>query len=222
MVPIAVLLLYALHVHDGRRARRSRRRSPGSSRSSPRASCCSRASSSPSAPRASARRGALVQRLPAVESLAGVDVVCVDKTGTLTDGTLAVEEIVPISGADGREVRAAARRSSPRASAGATRPRMRCTPSSAGRRRPSRSRCRSPRAGSGAGSCSATAPSSCWERPRSSCAAEHDPALAEEISVRQDRRLRVLLFARADGLAEPEGDDEPLAPRARAPRRSSR
>ena len=45
-----------------------------------------------------ARRGALVQRLNAVESLAGVDVVCVDKTGTLTDGTLALEEVVPLNG----------------------------------------------------------------------------------------------------------------------------
>ena len=52
------------------------------------------------------RRGALVQRLPAVEALAGLDIVCLDKTGTLTDGTLAVEEILPVSGADEREVHA--------------------------------------------------------------------------------------------------------------------
>ena len=54
-----------------------------------------------------ARRGALVQRLSAVESLAGVDVVCVDKTGTLTDGTLALDEIVPLAGHSQAEVRAA-------------------------------------------------------------------------------------------------------------------
>ena len=53
-----------------------------------------------------ARRGALVQRLSAVESLAGVDVVCVDKTGTLTDGTLALDEIVPLGGHSEAEVRA--------------------------------------------------------------------------------------------------------------------
>ena len=52
-----------------------------------------------------ARRGALVQRLSAVESLAGVDVVCVDKTGTLTDGTLALDEIVPLGGHSEAEVR---------------------------------------------------------------------------------------------------------------------
>ena len=37
-----------------------------------------------------ARRGALVQQLNAVESLASVDVVCLDKTGTLTENALRV------------------------------------------------------------------------------------------------------------------------------------
>jgi cation-transporting P-type ATPase E len=37
-----------------------------------------------------ARRGALAQQLNAVESLASVDVVCLDKTGTLTEPTLRV------------------------------------------------------------------------------------------------------------------------------------
>jgi cation-transporting P-type ATPase E len=40
-----------------------------------------------------ARRRVLVQELPAVEGLARVDVVCVDKTGTLTEGRLAVDEV---------------------------------------------------------------------------------------------------------------------------------
>jgi cation-transporting P-type ATPase E len=35
-----------------------------------------------------ARRQVLVQELPAIEGLARVDVVCLDKTGTLTDGTI--------------------------------------------------------------------------------------------------------------------------------------
>ncbi len=43
-----------------------------------------------------ARRGALVQQLNAVESLASVDVVCLDKTGTLTEGGLR------LAGADSR------------------------------------------------------------------------------------------------------------------------
>ena len=46
-----------------------------------------------------ARLGALAQRLNAVESLASVDVVCVDKTGTLTDNRLAVVAIDPAGAA---------------------------------------------------------------------------------------------------------------------------
>jgi magnesium-transporting ATPase (P-type) len=42
-----------------------------------------------------ARRGALAQQLNAIESLAAVDVVCLDKTGTLTEGALRVVELVP-------------------------------------------------------------------------------------------------------------------------------
>ena len=37
-----------------------------------------------------AQRGVLAQQLNAVESLASVDVVCTDKTGTLTESTLRV------------------------------------------------------------------------------------------------------------------------------------
>ncbi len=40
-----------------------------------------------------ARRRVLVQELAAVECLARVDVLCIDKTGTLTEGRLAVEEV---------------------------------------------------------------------------------------------------------------------------------
>ncbi len=42
-----------------------------------------------------ARRGALAQQLNAIESLASVDVVCLDKTGTLTEARLRVVEAVP-------------------------------------------------------------------------------------------------------------------------------
>lgn len=41
-----------------------------------------------------ARRGVLVQELPAVEVLARVDVLCLDKTGTLTTGAIRGREIV--------------------------------------------------------------------------------------------------------------------------------
>ncbi|MFZ5848831.1 MAG: HAD-IC family P-type ATPase [Actinomycetota bacterium] len=44
-------------------------------------------------------RGVLVQELPAIEGLARVDVVGIDKTGTLTEGTMAVGELLPLDGA---------------------------------------------------------------------------------------------------------------------------
>ena len=43
-----------------------------------------------------ARRKVLVQELPAVEGLARVDVVCLDKTGTLTEGSIVFDRIQPL------------------------------------------------------------------------------------------------------------------------------
>src|SRR5207253_5440053 len=40
-----------------------------------------------------ARRRVLVQQLPAVEGLARVDVLCLDKTGTLTDGNIVFDRV---------------------------------------------------------------------------------------------------------------------------------
>src|SRR5713101_361144 len=47
-----------------------------------------------------ARRQVLVQELPAVEGLARVDVVCLDKTGTLTEGEIVFDEVEPLDGSD--------------------------------------------------------------------------------------------------------------------------
>jgi cation-transporting ATPase E len=44
------------------------------------------------------RRGALAQQLNAIESFASVDVICLDKTGTLTEAGLEVLEVVPSEG----------------------------------------------------------------------------------------------------------------------------
>jgi cation-transporting ATPase E len=48
------------------------------------------------------RRQVLVQELPAIEGLARVNVVCVDKTGTLTEGKLAVDSVEPLTDVDFR------------------------------------------------------------------------------------------------------------------------
>ena len=53
-----------------------------------------------------ARRGALVQQLNGVESLASVDTMCLDKTGTLTQAGLRVERLVPAADAGADALRA--------------------------------------------------------------------------------------------------------------------
>jgi cation-transporting ATPase E len=52
-----------------------------------------------------ARRGALAQQLNAIESLASVDTLCLDKTGTLTLAGLRVVSVEPAAGTDPAEVR---------------------------------------------------------------------------------------------------------------------
>ncbi|MFJ8585731.1 HAD-IC family P-type ATPase [Streptomyces sp. NPDC093595] len=52
------------------------------------------------------RKQCLVQELPAIEGLARVDVVCLDKTGTLTEGGMDVTELRTLDGADEEYVRA--------------------------------------------------------------------------------------------------------------------
>jgi cation-transporting ATPase E len=51
-----------------------------------------------------ARSGALIQTMNAVESLSHVDVLCLDKTGTLTTNRLRLEKVVPIGSADETDV----------------------------------------------------------------------------------------------------------------------
>jgi cation-transporting ATPase E len=53
------------------------------------------------------RRQCLVQELPAIEELARVNVVCTDKTGTLTENGMRVAELVPLGQGDAAAVLAA-------------------------------------------------------------------------------------------------------------------
>ncbi|MDW4917500.1 HAD-IC family P-type ATPase [Streptomyces californicus] len=55
------------------------------------------------------RKQCLVQELPAIEGLARVDVVCLDKTGTLTEGGMDVSEVRPLNGSDEAYVQRALR-----------------------------------------------------------------------------------------------------------------
>lgn len=52
-----------------------------------------------------ARRGVLAQQLNAIESLASVDTLCTDKTGTLTEPKLRVVTLVPAAGVGGDSLR---------------------------------------------------------------------------------------------------------------------
>jgi magnesium-transporting ATPase (P-type) len=63
------------------------------------------------------RRGVLAQQLNAIESLASVDTICIDKTGTLTESALRVVEVLPAPGGDEGAVRAALSRFAASASA---------------------------------------------------------------------------------------------------------
>jgi H+-transporting ATPase len=51
-----------------------------------------------------AKNGILVTRLSAIEDAATMDVLCIDKTGTLTENRLAVEKIVSFAGAKEEEI----------------------------------------------------------------------------------------------------------------------
>ena len=64
-----------------------------------------------------ARRGVLVQELPAVEVLARVDCLCLDKTGTLTTGGIRVRSVETVSGDETTVLRALASAASDRTNA---------------------------------------------------------------------------------------------------------
>ncbi len=51
-----------------------------------------------------AREGALVTRLDSIEDAASIDVICLDKTGTITQNKLSVVEVIPFPGYSREEV----------------------------------------------------------------------------------------------------------------------
>ena len=51
------------------------------------------------------RKRVLVQDLNCIETLARVDVLCVDKTGTITEPSMSVEEVIPLRGHSSEEIR---------------------------------------------------------------------------------------------------------------------
>ncbi len=55
--------------------------------------------------RAMARRGVIIRRLEAIENLGSIDVLCTDKTGTLTEGVIALNDAVDPAGQSSMRVR---------------------------------------------------------------------------------------------------------------------
>lgn len=55
--------------------------------------------------RAMAASGVIVRRLDAIENLGSMDLLCTDKTGTLTEGTIRLDGCLDADGADSRQVR---------------------------------------------------------------------------------------------------------------------
>ncbi|MET9679689.1 HAD-IC family P-type ATPase [Streptomyces coeruleorubidus] len=153
------------------------------------------------------RKQCLVQELPAIEGLARVDTVCLDKTGTLTEGGMDVTELRPLQGADEtyvRRVLGALGASDPRPNASLKAiidaypdgENWRCTqalPFSSARKY------------SGAAFAEAGGESSTWLLGAPDVLLpDDDPALAETERL-NERGLRVLLLARVDrDLDDPE------------------
>ena len=190
-----------------------------------------------------ARRKVLTRELPAVEGLARVDVLCIDKTGTITEPQPAFERVELLdgdgaaatrpatapaaAGADGRrrpatrpwrcEVLAPWR---PRAShANSTLERHRGSHPGARRAGRSRTRCPSPRPASGARRASPAAAPGCWgprrsSRPRQAAAGEPPPRPASRAAALADEGLRVLLLSHTD--APLHGEILPDGPGARS------
>ncbi|MEU8892136.1 cation-translocating P-type ATPase [Streptomyces sp. NPDC048442] len=153
------------------------------------------------------RKQCLVQELPAIEGLARVDVVCLDKTGTLTEGGMDVTELRALNGTDEayvRQVLGALGESDPHPNASLTAIKDKY-PDEAEWRVQESLPFSSARKYSGASFSDGTGENSTWllGAPDVLLPAD-DPALAE-IDELNAQGLRVLLLARAAGeLSDPE------------------
>ncbi|CAL9536641.1 Calcium-transporting ATPase CtpE [Streptomyces sp. enrichment culture] len=156
------------------------------------------------------RKQCLVQELPAIEGLARVDTVCLDKTGTLTEGGMDVTGIRPLGGAEEgyvRRVLGALGAAEPRPNASLQAIIDAC-PDGAGDWRPTGTLpFSSARKYSGARVEEADGTTRTWLLGAPDVLlAEDDPALAETGRL-NEQGLRVLLLVRADG----RGLDDPRA-----------
>ncbi|MFG2438575.1 cation-translocating P-type ATPase [Streptomyces sp. NPDC048508] len=162
------------------------------------------------------RKQCLVQELPAIEGLARVDTVCLDKTGTLTEGGMDVTELRPLDGADEEYVRTVL------GALGASDPRPNASLQAIIAAYPDRGgwRCTealpfsSARKYSGAGFSESDGGASTWLLGAPDVLlADGDPALAETERL-NEAGLRVLLLARTTKDLEDPGAKEAARPTA--------
>jgi cation-transporting ATPase E len=152
------------------------------------------------------RRQCLVQELPAIEGLARVDTVCLDKTGTLTEGGMDLTGLTILDGADEtrvRQVLGALGASDPRPNA-SLRAIVDACPAPDGWRRTGALPFSSARQYSGASFEEAGGASGTWLLGAPDVLLPEDaPALADTVRM-NEQGLRVLLLARAGrGLDDP-------------------
>jgi cation-transporting ATPase E len=147
------------------------------------------------------RKQVLVQELPAIEGLARVDTVCLDKTGTLTEGGMDVTELRPLQGADEtyiRQVLGALGESDPRPNA-SLQAIIDAYPDSEEWRCVQALPFSSARKYSGASFSEGDGESSTWLLGAPDVLLDpDDPALTETVRL-NEQGLRVLLLARASG-----------------------
>ncbi len=98
MVPLALILVAALRLHDTAFREAAQTATAGLISIVPEGLVLLASITFAAGAVRIARAGALAQQLNAIESLASVDTVCLDKTGTLTDGSLELIEVVPAPG----------------------------------------------------------------------------------------------------------------------------
>ncbi|MFG2307523.1 cation-translocating P-type ATPase [Streptomyces sp. NPDC048566] len=162
------------------------------------------------------RKQCLVQELPAIEGLARVDTVCLDKTGTLTEGGMDVTELRTLGGADETYVRTVL------GALGASDPRPNASLQAIIAAYPDSEEWRcvqalpfsSARKYSGAGFSEGNGESSTWLLGAPDVLlGEGDPALAETERL-NEAGLRVLLLARTTGDLEDPGVREAARPTA--------
>nr|WP_246353670.1 HAD-IC family P-type ATPase [Streptomyces fulvorobeus] len=162
------------------------------------------------------RKQCLVQELPAIEGLARVDVVCLDKTGTLTEGGMDVSGTRPLNGCDEayvRQVLGALGASDPRPNA-SLQAVIDSYPQDGGWRCTGTLPFSSARKYSGAAFDEGGGRSSAWLLGAPDVLLPGDDPALTEIDHLNEQGLRVLLLARAAGALDAPGVAEGAEPAA--------